>query len=172
VDDFVIPLQAKLRTGCTIIYEYGAVAWEETPPNIGAEFSRRSRIGAGGFQSISLLWRLLDPRRGWIAFTFLSHKVCRWFCPFFLVGALACNLALLGLAFYGYCLLGQLSFYSCSLLGALVPAHFRALKSLHVATMFTAMNAALLVGFWRWLRGGQNGTWERTVRLAEGEVAS
>src|SRR5439155_7665141 len=31
VDDFVIPLQAKLRTGCAIIYDCQAVAREETP---------------------------------------------------------------------------------------------------------------------------------------------
>src|SRR5262249_30950742 len=87
VDDFVIPLRAKLRTGCRIVYDGDAVAREETPPNVGAEFHRRSRIGAGGFQSIGLLWRLLNPRSGWVAFTFFSHKILRWVCPFFLVAA-------------------------------------------------------------------------------------
>jgi hypothetical protein len=27
------------------------------------------------------------------------------------------------------------------------------------------MNAALLVGFWRWVRGTQKGAWRRTARL-------
>src|SRR5262249_38664493 len=52
VDDFVIPLAAKLRTGCAIVYDRDAVAREETAPDVRAEFRRRSRIGAGGFQSI------------------------------------------------------------------------------------------------------------------------
>src|SRR5262245_5410690 len=86
VDDFVIPLQAKLRSGCSIVYDSQATAHEETPRAIGAEFQRRSRIGAGNFQSLGLLWRLLDPRHGWIAFTFFSHKILRWLCPFFLFG--------------------------------------------------------------------------------------
>src|SRR5205085_81616 len=88
VDDFVIPLEAKLRTGCGIVYDPEAVAREETAPNVGCEFHRRARIGAGGFQSLGLLWRLLNPARGWVAFTFFSHKVLRWVCPFFLLGLL------------------------------------------------------------------------------------
>ena len=81
IDDFVIPLLAQLHSGCTLIYDGEAVAWETTPPDISSEFHRRARIGAGGFQSIALLWSLIDPRRGWVAFTFLSHKVLRWFVP-------------------------------------------------------------------------------------------
>jgi hypothetical protein len=35
--------------------------------------------------------------------------------------------------------------------------------------MFTSMNAALLVGCWRWLQGSQKAAWKRTARLAEPE---
>ena len=169
VDDFVIPLLAKVRTGCSIVYDYEAVAREETPPDVGSEFHRRSRIGAGGFQSIGMLWRLLDPRRGWVAFTFLSHKILRWLCPFFLLGLLASNVALLASdrPLYQYLLLGQVGFYLASLLAAFVPAGHGSLKPLRLAAMFTGMNAALLVGFWRWLWGTQKGAWRRTARQAE-----
>jgi cellulose synthase/poly-beta-1,6-N-acetylglucosamine synthase-like glycosyltransferase len=166
VDDLVIPLLAKLRTGCTIVYDWEAVAREETPANLGSEFHRRARIGAGGFQSIGILWRLLDPRRGWIAFTFFSHKVLRWLCPFFLLGLLASNLALWEETLYRSALIGQLGFYGVSLLGAVVPGRLKSLKPLRLTTMFTGMNAALLVGFCRWLRGTQKGVWKRTARAA------
>jgi cellulose synthase/poly-beta-1,6-N-acetylglucosamine synthase-like glycosyltransferase len=167
VDDFVLPLQAKLRTGCAIVYDPSAVAREETPAAIGAEFQRRSRIGAGGFQSIARLWPLLSPRHGWTAFTFLSHKVLRWLCPFLLLGMLASNACLLDRPAYRWALLGQAGFYLVSLLAGLVPARFRLLKPLRLATMFTGMNAALLVGCWRWLKGNQKAAWKRTARLAE-----
>src|SRR3954471_98549 len=94
IDDFVLPLLMRLRTGCDAVYDASAVAREETPAALAAEFNRRSRIGAGGFQSIAVLWRLLNPARGWIAFTFLSHKILRWACPFFLIGMFAFNLVL------------------------------------------------------------------------------
>jgi len=169
VDDFVIPLQAKLRTGCAIIYDCQAVAREETPATVESEFHRRSRIGAGGFQSIALLWRLLDPRQGWIAFTFLSHKVLRWLCPFFMLGLLLTNAVLWQEPFFRFALLAQGVFYSTSVLIAFVPGRFRTLKPLRITTMFTGMNAALLVGFWRWLWGSQRGAWKRTARLAEAD---
>ena len=167
VDDFVIPLLAKQRTGCAIIYDYEAVAREETAPDVGAEFHRRARIGAGGFQSIGMLWRLLDPRRGWVAFAFWSHKVLRWICPFFLTGLLASNAILAGRPFYQVCLLGQFAFYLLAGLAALIPLRLGVLKPLRLATMFVGMNAALLVGFWRWIRGRQKGTWKRTARVEE-----
>ena len=96
IDDFVIPLLMELKWGCKIIYDPTAVAREETPPEMAAEFRRRTRIGAGDYQSIGMLWRLLDPRRGWVAFAFLSHKFLRWFCPFFMIGMIISNMLLLG----------------------------------------------------------------------------
>jgi cellulose synthase/poly-beta-1,6-N-acetylglucosamine synthase-like glycosyltransferase len=169
VDDFVIPLQAKLRTGCAIVYDCQALAFEETPATVESEFHRRSRIGAGGFQSMALLWRLLDPRKGWIAFTFFSHKILRWSCPFLMLGLLLTNLLLWEAPFYRLALLAQGAFYLVSVLVAFVPGKFRTLKPLRITTMFTGMNAALLVGFWRWLRGSQKGAWRRTTRLAEAD---
>ena len=168
VDDFVIPLLAKVKFGCSIVYDCEAIATEETPASVGAEFHRRSRIGAGGFQSIGFLWKILDPRRGWVAFSFLSHKILRWFCPFFLIGALASNAVLLsgGETCYRYLLLAQVAFYLVSLLLAFAPAS-RWLRPFRLASLFSGMNLALFVGFCRWLGGNQCGTWRRTTRLAE-----
>jgi cellulose synthase/poly-beta-1,6-N-acetylglucosamine synthase-like glycosyltransferase len=171
LDDFVIPLQAKLRTGCRIVYECEAVAREETPADIRAEFRRRSRIGAGGFQSIGMLWKLLDPRRGWVALSFFAHKVLRWLCPFFLIGMAAANLLLCDQPLYCGLLFAQVGFYLASLLAGLVPAEFRSLKPLRLSTMFTSMNLALLLGFWRWLRGTQRATWQTTLRPAPADGA-
>ena len=171
VDDFVIPLLARLHSGCALIYDSEAVALEETAPGVGAEFHRRCRIGAGGFQSLGLLRGLLDPRRGWIAFAFLSHKLLRWLCPFFLIGALAANLVLLGgPPAYRGTLVAQAAFYLSASASALVPGRSAAMRPLRLATMFVGMNAALLVGFCRWLQGSQGGAWRRTPRLAAAEA--
>lgn len=166
VDDFVIPLLAKLRTNCTIVYDRDAIASEETASSVGDEFRRRTRIGAGGFQAIGLLWRLLNPARGWIAFTFLSHKITRWLCPFFLIGALV-SCAFLSESFYRWVLVTQLMFYATSIAVASVPMRTRLIRPLRLTTMFTSMNAALLLGFFRWLAGMQKGVWQRTDRAVE-----
>jgi cellulose synthase/poly-beta-1,6-N-acetylglucosamine synthase-like glycosyltransferase len=169
VDDFVIPLRAKLRTGCSIVYDPDAIAREETAPGVGSEFWRRARIGAGGFQSIGMLWPLLHPGNGWVAFTFFSHKILRWLCPFFLVGLLASNVLLAHRTFFAILLACQLAGYLLAGLGAGLPAGFggAAAKPVRLATMFVGMNAALFVGFCRWVRGSQKAAWHRTSRELE-----
>src|SRR5205085_1732560 len=52
VDDFVIPLLAKLRRGCQIVYDWDAIAREESAAGVASEFKRRARIGAGGWQAL------------------------------------------------------------------------------------------------------------------------
>ena len=169
VDDFVIPLLIQQKSGHKIIYERDAVAIEETAPDVGAEFHRRARIGAGGFQSIGMLWRLLSPMRGWVAFSFLSHKILRWFCPFFLLIAFAANVALAldGSTLYRALLVAQVGFYALSALPSLLPEAVKVPKLARLATLFSSMNAALLVGFWRWASGRQRGAWRRTARLGK-----
>lgn len=164
-DDFVMPLLAKLRHGRSTIYDPSAVGHEETPAAMRQEFHRRVRIGAGGFQAIALLWKLLNPLRGWIAFTFFSHKVMRWLCPFFMCGTLASAGLLSGEnGFYRFALAGQLCFYAISLTIGVLPIRAGAVRPLRLATMFTTINAALLVGFFKWARGSQGGVWRRTER--------
>jgi cellulose synthase/poly-beta-1,6-N-acetylglucosamine synthase-like glycosyltransferase len=164
VDDFVIPLLARVRTGCAIIYDETAIAYEETPPEIAVEFRRRARIGAGGFQSMAVLWPLLDPRKGWIALTFASHKVLRWLCPFFLIGLAAANLVLVNSGIYGVTLLVGILLGTVALLGQYLSLGSSAGRALRLTTMFATMNAALLVGFFRWASGRQRAAWDRTAR--------
>jgi cellulose synthase/poly-beta-1,6-N-acetylglucosamine synthase-like glycosyltransferase len=164
VDDFVTPLLAHVRTGCAMVYDETAIAHEETPAEITAEFRRRARIGAGGFQSLAVLWPLLDPRRGAIAFTFVSHKLLRWLCPFFLIGLAVANAMLVNVGFYGVSLIAGLVLCGVAVAGQLLPAKSAVGKVMRLATMFGTMNAALLVGFFRWAVGSQRAAWDRTVR--------
>ena len=165
IDDFAIPLLSIMRRGGSLVYDPSAVAIEESAPDVSDEFRRRCRIGAGGYQCLSFLWPLLHPRHGWRALAFLSHKILRWLCPFFLIGALAANvgLAVLGSQFWFWVLVAQLGFYTVSLLA---PAHpGRWLRPFRLATMFTSMNLALMVGFGRWFWGSRSGTWAPTRRV-------
>jgi len=164
IDDFVIPLQIKLRTRGRIVYDEQAVATEETPPHVSDEFRRRARIGAGGFQSLSRLWPLALPTAGWTALAFVSHKLLRWIAPLWLLVALGTNLLLLYQPGYRLLLALQVAFYALAALGLFLPGNGRLTRGLRLATLFTSMNAALAVGFWRWLAGLQGGTWQRTVR--------
>ncbi len=167
IDDVILPLRTRMRTGCELVYDRTAVAREETAPDVRAEFSRRVRFGACGYQAMTMLWPLLDPRRGWIALSFLSHKVLRWLCPFALLGVAAGNLALAGQPLYRALLALQAGFYLVAWGASYLPGRSRPARLLRMTTMFTSMNAALLVGFFRWLSNGQKAAWRRTARTAE-----
>jgi len=164
IDDFVIPLLMRLRSGCAIVYETEAIAYEETPPKISAEFTRRARIGTGGFQSMRVLWRLLRPSHGWIAFTFASHKIARWVCPFLLLAAFAANLLLVLHPAYAAIFAAQATVYALAAIGTRSTGQSNAAKCVRLATLFASMNLALLVGFWRWTTTEPQGAWTRTAR--------
>src|SRR5262245_12910140 len=164
IDDFVIPLTIKRQTGGRIIYDASAIATEETPAEVSDEFRRRARIGAGGFQSIARLWPLMLPTYGWTSLAFVSHKLLRWVCPAFLFMAIVANLFLLAEPIYRFLLAGQVTFYLLAALGMIVPGNGFAIRLLRLTTLFTSMNLALAVGFWRWIAGQQRVTWQRTAR--------
>jgi len=166
IDDLTIPLYAKLHGHGRIVYDSQAIAVEETAPDLRSEFRRRSRIGAGGFQAIARLWPLLHPRHGWTAFAFLSHKVLRWCCPFFLFGAILSNAVLIDVPLYRAIWGIQLSFYAAAALGSLMTPHGIVSRAARLAALFASVNFALLAGFARWLQGNQSGVWVRTPRTA------
>jgi cellulose synthase/poly-beta-1,6-N-acetylglucosamine synthase-like glycosyltransferase len=163
VDDFVIPLAARLASGCSIAFDDRAIAREETAPDAGAEFRRRCRIGAGDWQALTTLWPLLDPRRGWVALAFLSHKVLRWVGPFLLAGMLLAGVCLAGPSpLYRLALAAIVGFGLAGLAALALPA--RTPRALRLPGLFMLMNIALLVGFVRWATGRASGAWTPTPR--------
>ncbi len=171
IDDFLIGMRLHVDR-YQLLFDGQAVAFEETPASIDQEFNRRARIGAGGFQSLLWLKSLLDPRRGTISLAFWSHKVLRWLCPAFLVAALVANVSLAADPYYLRLLVVHEAFYLAATLGLWLWRKGRFSLPLRVPAMFVSMNAALLVGFWRWASGIQGGTWKRTERVQETESVS
>jgi cellulose synthase/poly-beta-1,6-N-acetylglucosamine synthase-like glycosyltransferase len=172
VDDFVIAVRIASR-GWKIPYEPEALALEETTEDLDHEFERRARIGAGNWQALSLVPAVLDPRTGFLCFAFVSHKLLRWLVPLFLGLSLVLSfpLAARGDPFFVLLLVGQLAFYglaAAAYFGARVPLRRIASGALY----FVVMNAALAVGFWRFLRRTQRAAWRRTDRSMPGAGAA
>lgn len=162
IDDFVIGMKVR-EQGFRVHFTEEAIAHEETAESDKAEFRRRVRIGAGNFQSITLLKRLLWPGQGIFAFQFWSHKIIRWCVPFFLILMFLSNLFL---AQYGngylVLLICQSAFYLLSILGYRTG---RAGLLFRVPSFFVSMNLAFLFGFFKFLFNIQKVTWERTERF-------
>ncbi len=163
VDDFWISMEL-VRDGYRCAYDPEAVAWEEVPERIGDEFPRRVRIGTGNYQALRHFLTVLDPRRGFIALTFFSHKFLRWLVPHCMCVAAVANLALVGIPLYAGLGTAQLVFYGLALFGYLRSRNNVAPWMLRIPLFLVSMNLALLLGFWKYLTGKPTGAWARTTR--------
>lgn len=86
-DDFVLPMSIVLK-GLRAVFAPDVVATEVERSKSRQEFRRRVRIGAGNLQQTLRMAGLADPRRGWVAFAFLSGKGLRGVLPFLFLAVL------------------------------------------------------------------------------------
>ena len=91
VDDFQIVMNVSKQKFKTI-YDPSAIAIEEVAPNLAEEEGRRVRIGLGNYQAFFKMRWALNPLLGWRFVAYLSHKVCRWFVPHFMIIAFISNI--------------------------------------------------------------------------------
>ena len=171
VEDFQVPMQVRFD-GYRVVYDPEAVAFEEAPPTLAAEFQRKIRIGAGDCQTLLSNPKFLNPLNGLPAFAYWSHKVLRWLGPLFLLGMLFSNLLLASRPFYAGTLAAQSAFYLLALLGYAWRRPGRAAKLCSVPLYFSLMNLALLLGMFRFLSRRQNAIWSATPRRASPEMVS
>ena len=119
------------------------------------------RTLAGNYQLVAMLPGLLVPGRSPVWFQLVSHKLLRLVCPWALLAVLVTSLALafdptlgaLELVFFRTLAAGQILFYGLAALGE------RAGRLGTLARTFVVLNAAALVGLWRFVRGTQAVTW-------------
>ncbi|MBF0331140.1 MAG: glycosyltransferase family 2 protein [Candidatus Omnitrophica bacterium] len=163
IEDFVVPMKI-LEKGFKCVYAPEAVAYEDAAKHIIQEKKRRIRIGAGDFQAIGLLWRMLNPLRGFSAMAFWSHKILRWFAPFFMLAAFIANILLLNIPAFKVSFMVQCCFYGLGILGQILSWAGISVKILNLFYYFISMNLALFLGFINFMTGTHNVKWERTER--------
>ena len=146
-DDFVIPMLI-VEKGFRTVYEDQSLVYEYHQATIDGEFKRRTRISHGNFQQIVFLKGLLGASRPKVSFVFWSHKVLRAFQPATLLVILLAPLGIGGIAPKAFFLL-QILFY---LLGGLAIATRSRTKILAIPLYFTLGNAAIVAGFFRFLK--------------------
>ena len=170
IEDFQIPLEIRLK-GYRVVYDPEAIAIEEIAPTTHAQSARRVRIAAGDYQTLFSNLGCLDPRKGLLAFCFFSHKVLRWITPWLLLACFACNSLLVKKPEFAALLAAQSVFYLSAYLGYLRKKQGKPSSLLSGPLHFCMMNAALLLGFFRYLNGRQKLTWNPTLRGAGPDAA-
>jgi biofilm PGA synthesis N-glycosyltransferase PgaC len=162
LDDMWIPMRLRLERRRLLFCEE-AVALDEAFGD-EREFGRKVRTLAGNYQLLARMPGLLVPlvNPSWLEL--LSHKVLRLVCPWLLLAFLAASLIaaaplqptafeLSGVWLMRAFALGQLFLYLLALMGP------RAGRAGIVYRTFVVLNAAALLGLWRFVRGSQKITW-------------
>jgi cellulose synthase/poly-beta-1,6-N-acetylglucosamine synthase-like glycosyltransferase len=158
VEDLVVPLEAR-RRGFQVTYDPEATAVDFGPTTVAGEFTRRVRIATGSFRTLGQIFGArLDPLT---AFAFLSHKVLRWFLPFFLLGILLTSGALAASPLYRTLLGAQVAFYALAAGGFFFRQRLQRIRYAMVPYYLVAMHLAFLVGFIRFLARPGTVEWRR-----------
>ncbi len=159
LDDVWIPMQLRLRRARVLLAE-DAIARDQAFSD-EREFGRKARTLAGNYQLFARMPRLLLPFVNPSWFETLSHKVARLLCPWLLLALLlTCSIAAAGVGTQGLernvlcgLFVAQLAFYAAAGLGG------RAGRVGTLARTFVVLNAAAVVGLWRFVAGRQRVTW-------------
>lgn len=168
MDDFFIATHV-LAQGYEVVYEPMAMGTEETSLEKFGEFRRKIRIGQANFNHLSHFLKLLNPRHPLVAYSFFSHKLMRWFGPFFIFGLFPLNLGLSlrggGSSLYTTILACQIILYTCGVIGYFFNKRDKKTSLIFsIPFYFLVMNYALILGFLKSFNASSGGTWERVER--------
>lgn len=158
-DDFILPLRI-IEKGYYFVYEPEALAFEQSG-DMRTELTRKVRIGAAIVATMKASRALMNPFRGFVAYSIWSHKILRWLVPFFLLIIGLANCLLFPLSeFFQITAVLQGLFY----LGA-VTGIFGLLAGIQIPILsylgyFVAANAALLFGLGKSFLREQGTRWE------------
>jgi len=159
LDDMFIPLSA-VGERKRVVLAREAEAYDQAYTD-DREFGRKVRTLAGNYQLLRKLPWLLVPFRNPVWFELVSHKLLRLVCPFALLALLPLSVSLLlttelssfARAFWLLTLVAQLAGYALAAVGA------RAGKPGTLARTFVVLNAAAVLGLWRFLTKTQSVAW-------------
>ncbi|HMJ11440.1 MAG TPA: glycosyltransferase family 2 protein [Polyangiaceae bacterium] len=160
LDDVWVPMQVTLARK-RIAFAEAAQAYEDAFED-DREFGRKVRTLAGNYQLFVSTPRLLSPTANPAWFQLLSHKALRLVCPWALAVLFCASVAAafnapelteLQRTFWRTMVYAQCLFYGLAVLGS------RAGRVAGLARTFVVLNAAAVLGLWRFARGSQRVTW-------------
>ena len=159
--DFLI-CTSIYRKGLRSVFAPDAVCFEETNRSADQELRMRVRVIS---QTFTDLWRnrdMLNPAKsGFFAVEMISHKVLRYAVPFILIGFLTASIVLSpSSTFYALAFVVQTLFYSLAGTGWVLERSGKRLSVLAMPLYFTLANLALLLAFYKFLRGETYTRWD------------
>ena len=163
MEDFFVSLSV-LRKSFSVKYAPRALCREDVSTYSSEEYKRKLRISIGNHQNLNYFRKDILKRPFPFGILFISHKVLRWFTPFFLILSFLSAVILLPQnAIYALYSGFYMLFISLGLFGILFSQTQR-MNWLKFPGHFFYMNLALLEGFFTYKKGIKNNAWEPTKR--------
>jgi len=160
ISDFVIAMRLR-EQGLRAVLEPAAVCFEETLDKTGQELSMRVRVAVRSINALVAERRLLNPVRfGRYAWQLWSHKVLRYFSPFFLLVMLTTSLAMAANPLYLAMFALQLLLIAAGIAGYLLHASSMRPGLLTKPYYFLLTNIASFLATVRYLKGDRIVTWK------------
>jgi cellulose synthase/poly-beta-1,6-N-acetylglucosamine synthase-like glycosyltransferase len=161
-DDFELPVMAIINGYRSILVE-DAESFEPPSSDFSAEYRRKMRITGQMLPSTTILWwKAVTKGRALIAFQLFSHKLLRYFMPFYQIFLLlTAGLLWFEAPFYAIIFVLQILFYFFAAFGFLIEkSGSRPPKFLQIPLYFTMVNLASLMSIFR-IALGRKIRWER-----------
>lgn len=164
MDDFFITLDVISKKG-KVLFEPEALCYEDVNDAPMVEFKRKVRISLGNFRNLYYYQALLLPLHKGFGFAFLSHKVLRWLTPFALIISFFMSVCI---SFYYPWFFAITLSYSLMVVLPVLTVYLEKVKIrlplINTLGHFLLMNAALFVGFFRYISSGNESAWEPPKR--------
>ena len=160
LDDFELPM-AIARTGQRVLFEGGALLFDELQSEMDGERKRKVRTLTGNYQAMARHPWMFSPLHNPLWLQFMSHKVFRLVAPYAMVIVLATSLLLARQPFYFAAAVAQVAFYLMAAGGMLLP-RLRRSRLVSFSAVFVEMNLAAVVGLYRYVAGRAEVRWEKT----------
>ena len=157
-DDFVLPLRVALAGMVNRLEPRAFVATPLTQNRAGSMLRMKSRIIAKDFRALIAHRAVLNPlRHRGLALGLWSHKLLRWFVPYFLLALFAASVALRHQTLPRTALIAQIVFYALAAAGSTLRDSPSA-APLAIPASFCLVNLAALLGTARCF-GQSSGSW-------------
>ena len=168
----------SIKLGLKGISDPNSIGYYQNIADEKKEFNRKVRTVLRGISVLMRNLSLLNPfKYSLFSWQLFSHKLCRWFVPFFLIIAFISNAAIMfSSIFFAFTFLLQVAFYLLAfsyyryqIENAAKSYQLRAMSSYLSAIsklcyFFITVNISILVAWWKYLKGERATFWEPSKR--------
>jgi cellulose synthase/poly-beta-1,6-N-acetylglucosamine synthase-like glycosyltransferase len=160
IDDMFVSFWVLIQ-GYRIVQSKDARAFEESASNSSDEFGRKARIACQAFNVHRMIWPHIRKLNFVTVYKYVSHKLLRWLCIYFL--ALSGIFVIAALAVAGYTW-AAVVLVAVSFIGFILGARYAIKPFSQIVDIISSMAGAGL-GVWKSVRGERFQTWTPVASL-------